>query len=133
MPVVVQVHGFEELRKNTEHLADVVVTEAIERAQDVAAAVIKSVLEAAAPKGETGRLVGSIVVYESVDKKALTKNRMRRLLVGPEKRKGFYGFFLEYGTLRMRARPWARPAADGAESSALEAGKMAFEDYLTQR
>ena len=132
MPVVIKIHGFEELKKNTEHLANEVVKEAIARAQDVAAALVKAALQSAAPSGESGQLARSIVVYESLDRRALTKERPRRLLVGPEKRKGFYGFFQEYGTRKMPARPWARPAADSIEGEALEAGRAAFDDLLTR-
>lgn len=58
-------------------------------------------LRSNAPRGATGNLVESITVEVTKDE----------ITVGPDK-SGFYGFFLEYGTSKMSARPWFRPAVD---------------------
>lgn len=39
--------------------------------------------------------------------------------VGPRKGQFFYGYFLEFGTRKMSARPFARPAFDGEAQGAL--------------
>jgi HK97 gp10 family phage protein len=39
--------------------------------------------------------------------------------VGPNKG-GFYGYFLEFGTKRMRARPFVRPAFDRSQAALLD-------------
>jgi len=53
-------------------------------------------VESAAPR-KAGQLESSVRVFEGVDRKALTGSVRRRLLIGPEKRKGFYGYFLDAG------------------------------------
>ena len=74
-----------------------------------AAQLIAKELRAQAPRGSTGDLAGSIEV--TVDGHTVT--------VGPG-REGFYGFFLEYGTSKMSARPWFRPAVDRSARPAVE-------------
>jgi hypothetical protein len=81
----VEIRGFEELRRSVAALEKAVVDEALKAAED-----------AAAPR-RTGQLASSVNVFEGRDRKALSGQTRRRLLVGPEKRKGFYGFFLEKG------------------------------------
>lgn len=39
--------------------------------------------------------------------------------IGPEKGRYFYGKFLEYGTVKMNAQPFMRPAFDGTAEQAL--------------
>jgi HK97 gp10 family phage protein len=65
------------------------------------AELIATELRARAPRGTTGDLVESIEV--TVEGNTVT--------VGPDP-SGFYGHFLEYGTSKMSARPWFRPAVD---------------------
>ncbi len=122
----IEVRGFEELRKNTEHLSRVVADEAIRAAEDAAAAVFKAAVTAAAPV-RTGSLKRATIVYECVDRKALTGSNRRRLLVGPDKRKGFYGYFYEMGRKGQPARPYFAAAAAGVEQTAHDAGVAAFE------
>lgn len=125
------VTGLEQLRRNVE-LSEQIFDQALDAGEDAAAAVYKLALEQAAPHGESGDLAKSIIVYERRDRKALFKAASRRsLLVGPSKR-GFYGFFLEFGTSKMAARPWARSACDAATPEAQAAGRAAYEAYVRQ-
>lgn len=95
--------GFEELKRDIEQFSKVVQEEAIQAAENAAAQVVKEAAEAAAPR-DTGQLASSIQVFESRDRKALTGQTRRRLLIGPEKRKGFYGFFLQKGWIWSKGR-----------------------------
>lgn len=90
-------------------------TEAIPAAEVAAARVFRNAARAAAPvqtvvKSRAGvaydsaQLKSSISIIEGKDKSMLWVSadmgpspRRRRLFVGPEKRKGYYGFFLEKG------------------------------------
>ena len=56
----------------------------------------------------------------------------RRLLVGPEKRKGFYGYFYNFGRKGQPARPWFETASAGVEEQAMEAGIAAFQQVIEQ-
>jgi hypothetical protein len=95
--------GFEDLKRNVEQFSKVVQDEAVKAAEDAAAQVVKLAVEAAAPR-DTGQLASSVQVFESQDRKALTGHTRRRLLVGPEKKKGFYGFFLQKGWIWSKGR-----------------------------
>lgn len=147
--------------------------EAIPAAEVAAARVFRDAARAAAPVQtvvnsrvgvmyDSGQLKRSINIIEGKDRSQLfvtpemgPSPRRRRLFVGPEKKKGYYGFFLEKGhktagskrvkrkststthsqagvetSRTVPARPWFGPAIKGAESAALAAAERAFERYL---
>jgi len=108
----IEIKGFEELRRNTEHLEKAIVEEAITAAENAAAAVIKAAVESAAPR-KTGQLESSVRIFESIDRKALTGSTRRRLLIGPEKRKSFYGYFLDVGWVARGRRKAAESPSGG--------------------
>lgn len=139
----VAVTGLEQMKRNIE-LSEQIFDQALDAGEDAAAAIYKRALQEAAPVGETGDLAASILIYESRDRKAVFKSSSRRrLLVGPGKRKkaggprasrgGFYGFFLEFGTSKMAARPWIRPAIDAVAAEAQAAGIAAFQKYVAEQ
>jgi hypothetical protein len=99
----IEMKGFEELKRNVEALSKIVQDEAIKAAENAAAQVAKAAVEAAAPR-DTGQLASSVQMFESRDRKALTGQTRRRLLIGPEKKKGFYGFFLQKGWIWSKGR-----------------------------
>jgi hypothetical protein len=149
----IEMKGFEDLKRNVEQFSKIVQDEAIKAAEDAAAQVVKSAVEAAAPR-DTGQLASSVKVFESQDRKALTGQTRRRLLIGPEKKKGFYGFFLQKGWIWSKGR--RKRAATGnthsqsgptegshrisphqwfpdpaqVEAQAYEAGQRAFEQAI---
>jgi HK97 gp10 family phage protein len=125
----IELKGFEELRRNTDHICNDVLDRAIKAAEDAAAEVIKKAVEASAPR-RTGQLASNIIVYESVDRKALAGSGRKRLLVGPEKRKGFYGYFYDFGRKGQPARPWFEAASASVEAQAMEAGIAAFQEVI---
>jgi HK97 gp10 family phage protein len=125
----IEIRGSEELRRNTDHICKDVLDRAIKAAEDAAAEVIRKAVESSAPR-RTGQLAGNIIVYESVDRKALTGSGGKRLLVGPEKRKGFYGYFYNFGRKGQPARPWFETASASVEAQAMEAGIAAFQEVI---
>jgi len=126
----VELKGFEELRRNAERLGKAIAEEAVTAAEDAAAKVVRAAVESAAPR-KSGQLGSSVRVFEGVDRKALTGSARRRLLIGPEKRKGFYGYFLDVGwNIRGKRVPgtgWMTKAAAAVERQAQEAGTAAFD------
>jgi hypothetical protein len=136
--------------------------EAIPEAEDAAAKVFLSAARAAAPV-VSGRLRKSIAIIEGKDTGVLSTGfggtTRRRLFVGPEWRKGYYGFFVEEGhktagphrvrrsrsldgrthsqsgveTSKMvSARPWFEPAINASEPKALQAAEAAFNTKLQE-
>jgi hypothetical protein len=99
----VEIKGFQELVQNCNRLSKDVLERALQAAEDAAAHVVRQAVESAAPR-KTGQLAQSVNVFESTNRKALTRSPRRRLLVGPGKRKGFYGFFLQKGWTWSKGR-----------------------------
>ena len=131
----IEIRGFEELRRNAERLGKAIAEEAVTAAEDAAASVVKSAVESAAPR-KSGQLESSVRVFEGVDRKALTGNIRRRLLIGPEKRKGFYGYFLDVGWNiggnRVSGTGGMTKAAASVEQQAQEAGTAAFDAVVSR-
>jgi HK97 gp10 family phage protein len=73
---------------------------------------------------KTGRLFRSLEV-SSVQ----TKKSVQVVKVGTTS-EGFYGTFLEFGTSRIPARPWMRPALDHAARPALQAFQAILEQAI---
>jgi HK97 gp10 family phage protein len=130
--------------------------EAVPAAQDAAAEVFKAAAIAAAPV-ESGQLKGSIKIFKSKNRN-LTGREFTRVLIGPEKKKGYYGFFLEKGWTatgpkrrgrkatksahsqrgvsggrKIPDKPWFEPAMRQAEARAEQAAESAFEAKLRQK
>jgi hypothetical protein len=99
----IEMKGFEDLKRDIERFSKIVQDEVIKAAEDAAAQVVKSAVEAVAPR-DTGQLASSVKVFENQDRKALTGQTRRWLLIGPEKKKNFYGFFLQKGWIWSKGR-----------------------------
>jgi HK97 gp10 family phage protein len=108
-----------------------VLDRAIQAAEDATALVIRQAVEASAPR-RTGQLASSIIVHESVNRKALTGSAHKRLLIGPGKRKGFYGYFYNFGRKGQPAHPWFETASASVEAQAMEADIAAFQEVIHQ-
>lgn len=94
-----RVSGLESITRRIRALGD---TQEVERkALEAGADHAKAELEKAAPV-LTGNLKANIIQTEIKDGKIDIGTRPTG--------DGFYGFFLEFGTSKMPARPWARPA-----------------------
>lgn len=92
----IEMKGFEELKRDVERFSKTVQDEALTAAEEAAANAVVKIIEAVAPR-ETGDLAGSIKIVESQDRQQMTGNPRKRLLIGPTKKKGYYGFFLDKG------------------------------------
>ena len=161
-----EAEAFNKLRKMLESTS----VEAVPAAEDAAAKVYLRAIRAAAPTAKrwirktgvysTGDLKRSIKIVQGREIKTPSVKagtRTRRLFVGPTKKKGFYGFFIEKGwtatgpkrrqrTGRVRAhsqrgvtggrtiagRPWFSSAVRSADSEALHAAESAFNSKLRE-
>jgi HK97 gp10 family phage protein len=85
--------GHNELLKNMENLSEEVRNRAKEEASRRAPV-------------DTRKLKDSIIIQTVEDNELVTEAK-----VGPNK-KAFYGMFVEYGTRRVKAQPFLRPAFD---------------------
>ena len=129
--------------------------EAVPAAEDAAAVVYRDAARAAAPR-KTGQLAASVKIIEGRPRRTLTGSIRNRLFIGPERRKGYYGYWGEHGrkgfTIKpkkaralhwkdasgkdryaMRAnvgpqpkRPWFYASQRGADSQAVQAAESAF-------
>lgn len=114
-------------------------SEAATAAEDAAAQVYLAAAKAAAPR-DTGQLERSISIIESENRKKLVfsagAGNRGRLFVGPTKKKGFYGYFLEKGwkggVKKIAARPWFEPAIRAADARAVSAAETAFESKMKE-
>lgn len=106
----IEIEGWEELEAKLRRMAKEINTqEVMENALMDGAEVVKEFAEVSAPR-LTGQLAGDI----AISKKGRQKYSVR---IGPGLA-GFYGRFQEYGTSRMAAQPWLRPAFDAARGIA---------------
>jgi hypothetical protein len=99
----VEIKGFQELVRNCNYLAKEVLEKALQAAEDAAAQVVRQAVESAAPR-KTGQLAESVAVFEGIDRTAIAGSPRRRLLIGPGKKKGYYGFFLQKGWVWSKGR-----------------------------
>ena len=181
----IEVRGFADLRRNTERIRRVVLEDAMEAAYATAAETIRSAAEAASPVRKTrgkrpvGQLRRSNRIFKGKTRELAATGSQRsigRMLVGPSKEKGYYGYWLEEGwhpagrrityyakagrwwsegkwvATRRRLRQargtthsqmgsiqnenfiegtrWFSRIAAGAEESAQEAGRNAFDEVM---
>ena len=119
MQLQVSIEGLDDLKKAFDLLPKRVAVRAASKAVREGAKIIQKAARAKVPV-DTGNLKRSITI------KVLNKKREAMevaALIGPgtgyfSKSKktrvgdGFYGFFVEYGTKKMKAQPFMRPAYD---------------------
>ena len=130
--------------------------EAVPVAEDAAAQVYLQAAKSAAPR-RTGQLQQSIKVIEGKPRRTLMGDTRNRLFVGPEKKKGYYGYFVEKGWTatgpkrrkrgatmtthsqsgvtggrKIPGRPWFEPAVRSADAQAVQAAEAAFNAKLRE-
>lgn len=113
MPSRVNFSGLEQMRQNFAHLERRIADEALAEAENAAARVAQYAIKAAAPR-KTGQLARSVKIVRGKPKGNLTKEggqtHLARLFVGPEKKKGYYGYFVEKGWKSTGSRRRRRSA-----------------------
>lgn len=112
-----EVQGLPELKRALRALPDELRQGALRGGVDDAADVLLGQAELNVPKGATLQLMGSLA---AVPVRKPRKPSEVRTTVGTTK-EGYYGAFIEYGTSKMPARPWLRPALHAAAPRAIAA------------
>jgi hypothetical protein len=122
---------------------------ALPAAEQAAAEVYLRAAQSAAPR-RTGRLASSLQIFRGRTRGAMWESG-QRMFVGPERKRGYYGYFLEHGWVSVGSRrrqrgtgeighsqrgmtggtwigrwPWFEPAIEAAESQAMQAAEAAF-------
>ncbi len=117
----VRLQGFKELASALQALPRTVEkTTARAALRDAAKPLRAGMAQRAARSNVAPHLADNIIVRSVRDKQARVS-----IAVGPAKR-FFYGYFLEKGTSKMAAQPWARPAHDEWRPSGLELLRAGF-------
>lgn len=108
--VRVEIEGWEELEAKLKALGEKInAQEVMEEALMAGGVIVQEAITFFAPV-DTGQLGGSI----EISKKGREKHSIR---IGPTGA-GFYGRFQEYGTSKMAAQPFMRPAFDATAAAA---------------
>lgn len=116
--ISVRIEGWEELERKLRQLGSTInEQELLENALMDGAEIMRDEIQATAPV-RTGQLRDSI----EISKRGREKYSVR---IGPSG-KGFYGRYLEYGTSRLAARPFMRPAFDAVYGEAQRAIEAAI-------
>lgn len=141
MSMKFDISGFAELERNLKALGPDVGTKAGQKATAKAARHAARAVRAAAPVGDddTSRSYGSAAGSVTADYGHLKHN----IRVQKKRKKGvnvvgsmigtsraFWGYFLEFGTRKMVARPWFGPAMKAALPGALEIMKSELRKAL---
>ena len=106
MSVDVKIEGLDELRHRLKSFAnpEPIIKVALEQSGEH----LRSAIQAITPVGATGNLQEAIVKGEVIDGK---------ILIGPsQKGPAFRAHFVEFGTSKMSAKPFMRPAFEQQKS-----------------
>lgn len=123
--LTVEVIGADTLLRKLRQLEDAVAGDALEQAVKAGAEPIRADASQRAPR-RTGKLAGSIIVEP--DEKGKTQASVK---IGPEK-DAFYGLFHEFGTSKMAANPFLRPAMDEQKDAAVAAVRRELQKALAR-
>lgn len=129
--------GFDELRKNLEALNNELQTKAGQQATRKAAQHVAKAIRSNAPRGDddTSRTYGTANGSVTVDyghlkdaknigaRKGKPKDR-RNITYIISTGKAFWGNFLEFGTRKMSAKPFFKPAMDASMPTAIDVMKV---------
>lgn len=129
--VTVKLTGFKELADQLRELGREISEKALKSAVRAAAVEVKKEAQRIlAPSNKTGTLSRSI--YVAIDKERSTPSKkvyvvgwrkgLRYRETGKKKvnRDGYYGLFVEFGTAKMAARPFIRPAFEKKKTDAVD-------------
>lgn len=134
---VVKLTGFKEFQALLQKLPGKIAEKVVAQAAFAGAKVIRDDAKQRAPlgtvphyrsfKGKRGALVQPGNLRREIRARKAKREKWGevRYKVGMTGR-AFYGRFLEFGTRKMAARPWLRPAFDNNTNLAIEAQRLAF-------
>lgn len=138
--VIVKVEGLEELKRQIEGLNEKFQRRVLDQGVSAAARIIRNAASSKAPK-DTGLLKRAIRIGKvrqlSFPGKSVYHVFISPKVKGTRQKKGksreiwaFYWRFLEFGTRKMAARPFLRPAFDENREQALKAMADKFRSAL---
>lgn len=143
--ITVKIEGLEQLKKALNQLPVEIQQKALRSAVSASAKVVVDAAIAKAPAGDTGNLKKAIYRYRSRSgsgtgretylvgvrkgKKAYANTKRNRRLNRVGKKytvegEAYYWRFLEFGTAKMQAKPFLRPAFEGSKTKILEIMKQ---------
>ena len=106
--VEVTLEGTDELIAGLYKLGERIAKAAESRALKEGGEILRQEMYGRAPEGETGKLKESITVSRVKSK----DDGVRYVEVGPSKETAWRAKFIEYGTVKMRAKPFMAPAVE---------------------
>jgi HK97 gp10 family phage protein len=135
----IQITGLSDLEKNLEQFSDRIAKNILRGAVSAGAAVIRNEARLKAPK-DTGEMARDIMIKRARDSRGsglityhvFVRTGKKSRLAGKKRnvnRDSFYWRFVEFGTAKMSAKPFMRPAFDTAKERAVQAIK----EYLAAR
>lgn len=121
MTISVALTGLETLLQNLAHeLPEALDTPLLRRALVAAAEPIREGMQVRAPRGPDAPHIADSIITKPLapgELEAVTDDAAG-VEIGPTSG-FFYGYFFEFGTVKLPARPFARPAFDSGQGAAL--------------
>ena len=121
MEISVSLTGLETLLQNLlRELPEALDTPTLRRALLAAGAPMRAGMEAMAPRGDDPPHLADNILIKPLSPSELeaVTDDAAGVEIGPDKR-FFYGYFWEFGTVKLPARPFARPAFDAHQGETL--------------
>jgi HK97 gp10 family phage protein len=115
---MIEVRGMDELQKQLGRLAKSLDPDEVEPVLMRKAEQLAKDISNNAPVGATGHLKQSVVA--KMLKRIGNKPATAIAALDIKKLKAFYGYFIEYGTSKMSARPFFRPTVDNRKAGLLK-------------
>lgn len=109
--VEVTLEGADELIAGLYKLGERIAKAAESRALKEGGEILRQEMYGRAPEGKTGKLKESITVSRVKSK----DDGVRYVEVGPSKETAWRAKFIEYGTVKMRAKPFMAPAVEAKQ------------------
>ena len=133
----IEVEGLEELRKKMREVGPKLAKKGLRAATNAAAQTIKKEAKALAPI-DSGKLAKK-AIYVKRSRRGSSASRESYIVgvrVGRKEseknRDAYYWFMVEFGTMKMAAQPFLRPAFENKKHEAIEKFKSKLREKLNQ-
>lgn len=130
MKVDLNFGGMEDVLGKMRSLDDAVLGETVKEAALAGGAIIAASARQKAPRSRSPKSKGHAADSIAARVSSSTTSRAS-IKVGPADW-GFYLQFLEFGTSKLRAKPWLRPAMDEHKSEAIRVASDVFRQAITK-